>query len=208
MFFFLRKTLFSGFAWLFWLNSPTFASLCVGEGVFTDPEHRLFHFFPAPRPEVVIMDVQSRTLRFRVKDPTPTDTAKYIVRYRKRSVYWDWVQVELNKTTRGDDTMVTLDGLHPYTAYIVEVASYYNDDDEGPFSMPQSFETKEAGEDYVLFLFCLFVCLLVLWSCRLVVRTWVAFWRSIVSLSILLDSNDGLHQGCRNVSHFSNNCPS
>lgn len=137
--------------------------------MFTDPEHRLFHFFPAPRPEVVIMDVQSRTLRFRVKDPTPTDTAKYIVRYRKRSVYWDWVQVELNKTTRGDDTMVTLDGLHPYTAYIVEVASYYNDDDEGPFSMPQSFETKEAGEDYVLLFFlpvCLFTCIVIMSSGR------------------------------------------
>ena len=101
--------------------------------------------FPAPRPVVAITEVQSRTLQFRVTDPTPTDTAKYIVRYKTRSAYWNWVQVERNKTSIGHDTIITLDGLHPYTRHLMEVASYYKDVDEGPFSVPHSFETKQAG---------------------------------------------------------------
>ena len=80
-----------------------------------------------------------------MSDPTPTDTAKYIVRYKTHSPYSDWVLVERNKTSKGRDTVITLDSLHPYTTYLMEVASHYNDGDEGPYSVPHQFTTQQAG---------------------------------------------------------------
>ena len=94
---------------------------------------------------MVITEVQSRTLQFRVTDPTPSDTAKYIVRYKTRSPHSDWIQVLRNKTSSGRDTVTMLGGLHPYTTYLMEVASYYKDGDEGPYSVPHAFETDQAG---------------------------------------------------------------
>lgn len=92
-----------------------------------------------------ITKVQSRTVQLRVTDPNPSDTAKYFVRYKTHSPHSDWVSVLRNKTGSGRDTVIMLDGLHPYTRYLVEVASYYKDDDEGPYSVPHPFETEQAG---------------------------------------------------------------
>lgn len=96
-----------------------------------------------------IIGVQSRTVQLRVTDPTPSETAMYIVRYKTRSSHSDWVQVLRNKTSAGRDTVISLDGLHPYTTYLMELASYYKDDDEGPYSVPHSFATEEAGTLFV-----------------------------------------------------------
>lgn len=95
---------------------------------------------------MVIMGVQSRTVQLRVTDPTPSDTAKYIVRYKTRSFHSDWVPVVRNKTSAARDTVITLDGLHPYTTYLMELASFYKDGDEGPYSVPHSFATEQAGK--------------------------------------------------------------
>ena len=94
---------------------------------------------------MVITEVQSRKLQFRVTDPTPSDTAKYIVRYKTRSPHSDWIRVLRNKTSGGRDTVSTLSGLRPYTKYVLEVASYYKDGDEGPYSVPHANETAQAG---------------------------------------------------------------
>ncbi|KAL9950767.1 hypothetical protein ACROYT_G043325 [Oculina patagonica] len=104
--------------------------------------HLLVH---APRPVMVITKVQSRTVQLRVTDPTPSDTAKYIVRYKTHSPHSEWVSVLRNKTGSGRDTVIMLDGLHPYTKYLVEVAAYYKDGDEGPYSVPHPFETEQAA---------------------------------------------------------------
>lgn len=98
---------------------------------------------------MAIIGVQSRTVQLRVTDPTPTDTAKYIVRYKTRSFHSDWVPVLRNKTSTGRNTVITLDGLHPYTAYVMELASHYQDGDEGPYSVPHSFATEEAGTLFI-----------------------------------------------------------
>lgn len=90
---------------------------------------------------MAIIGVQARTVQLRVTDPTPTDTAKYIVRYKTRSFHSDWVPVLRNKTS----AIITLDGLHPYTTYLMELASHYKDGDEGPYSVPHSFATGQAG---------------------------------------------------------------
>jgi len=50
-----------------------------------------------------------------------------------------------NKTSQGGDAWITLHGVHPYTAYKVEVASYYKDGDIGPYSVDKRFITKQAG---------------------------------------------------------------
>ena len=94
---------------------------------------------------MAIIGVQSRTVQLRVTDPTPSDTAKYIVRYKTRSSPSDWVTVLRNKTSAGRDTVITLDGLRPYTTYLMELASRYKDGDEGPYSVPHSFATEQAG---------------------------------------------------------------
>ena len=52
---------------------------------------------------------------------------------------------EHSKVTQGGYTLITVQGLHPYTAYVMEVASYYKDQDQGPYSFPQSVITKQAG---------------------------------------------------------------
>lgn len=98
---------------------------------------------------MVIIGFQSRTVQLRVTDPTPSETAKYIVRYKTRSSHSDWVQVLRNKTSAGRDTVISLDGLHPYTSYLMELASYYKDGDEGPYSVPHSFATEQAGKFFV-----------------------------------------------------------
>ena len=98
---------------------------------------------------MAIIGVQSRTVQLRVSDPTPSDTAKYIVRYKTRSSHSDWVPVLQNKTSAGRTTVITLDGLHPYTTYQMEVASHYKDGDEGPYSVPHSFATEQAGTFFV-----------------------------------------------------------
>ena len=94
---------------------------------------------------MAIIGVQSRTVQLQVTDPTSADTAKYIVRYKTRSFHSDWVPVVRNKTSVGRNTVITLDGLHPYTTYLMELASYYKDGDEGPYSVPHSFATEQAG---------------------------------------------------------------
>ena len=94
---------------------------------------------------MTIIGVQSRTVQLRITDPTPTDTAEYIVRYKTHSIHSDWVPVLRNKTSRGRTTVITLDGLHPYTTYLMELASHYKDGDEGPYSVPHSFATERAG---------------------------------------------------------------
>ena len=98
---------------------------------------------------MAIIGVQSRTVQLRVTDPTPSDTSKYMVRYKTRSSYSDWVPVLRNKTSVGRNTVITLDGLHPYTTYQMEVASHYTDGDEGPYSVPHSFVTEQAGTFFV-----------------------------------------------------------
>lgn len=52
---------------------------------------------------------------------------------------------EHSKVTHGGHTLITVQDLHPYTAYVMEVASYYKDQDQGPYSFPQSVFTKQAG---------------------------------------------------------------
>ena len=52
---------------------------------------------------------------------------------------------EHSKVTQGGHTLITVQDLHPYTAYVMEVASYYKDQDQGPYSFPQSVITKQAG---------------------------------------------------------------
>ena len=52
---------------------------------------------------------------------------------------------EHSKVTQGGHTLITVQDLHPYTAYFMEVASYYKDQDQGPYSFPQSVITKQAG---------------------------------------------------------------
>lgn len=98
---------------------------------------------------MAIIGIQSRTVQLRVTDPTPTDTAKYIVRYKTRSSHSDWVPVLRNKTSAVRVTVITLDGLHPYTTYLMELATQYKDGDEGPYSVPHSFATEQAGTLFV-----------------------------------------------------------
>lgn len=97
---------------------------------------------------MAIIRVESCTVQLRVTDPTPTDTAEYIVRYKTRSFHSDWVPVLRNKTS-ANHTVITLDGLHPYTTYLMELASHYKDGDEGPYSVPHSFATEQAGTLFI-----------------------------------------------------------
>ena len=98
---------------------------------------------------MAIIRVQSRSVQLRVTDPTPTDTAKYIVRYKTRSFHSDWVPVLRNKTSAGRNTVITLDELHPYTTYLMELASQYKDGDEGPYSVPHPIATEQAGTLFI-----------------------------------------------------------
>lgn len=101
--------------------------------------------FPAPRPVLVISDVQSRRVLLHVTDPTPADTAQYVVRFKTDIGHSSWLMEKRNKTSQGGDAWITLHGVHPYTAYKVEVASYYKDGDIGPYSVDKRFITKQAG---------------------------------------------------------------
>lgn len=101
--------------------------------------------FPAPRPVMVIPEVQARQVTLRVTDPTPADTSKYLVRYKKDAGHAQWVTKEIRMDGQVSDVDVTLNGVQPFTAYVVEVASYYKDQDEGPYSIPKRFTTKQAG---------------------------------------------------------------
>ena len=91
-----------------------------------------------------ISEVQSRQVRLHVTDPTPTETEKYLVLYKTDTRHSPWVLEEHSKTSQSEDAWITLHGVHPYTAYIVEVASYYKYHDAGP-SIPKWFLTKQAG---------------------------------------------------------------
>lgn len=112
-------------------------------------------FFLAPRPVTVISEVQSRRVLLHVTDPTPAETAMYIVRYKTDIGHSPWVSEKRNKTSQGGDAWIMLHGVHPYTAYRVEVASYYKDRDEGPYSVDKRFITKQAGKPDVLNCFVL-----------------------------------------------------
>ena len=94
---------------------------------------------------MVISEVQARQITLHITDPTPADTSKYLVRYKKDTGHAQWVTKEKSKIGQGSDVYVTLNGVHPFTAYVVEVASYYKDQDEGPYSIPKRFTTKQAG---------------------------------------------------------------
>ena len=75
----------------------------------------------------------------------PTDTVEYLVRYKTYPRHSTWVVERRNKTGHGADTWITLYNVHPYSSYTVEVASYYKDDDVGPYSVNKHFTTKQAG---------------------------------------------------------------
>ena len=106
---------------------------------------RVFFLFPAPRPVVVVSDVQSRKAVLHVRDPSPTETVQYLVRYKTYPRYSTWIKERRNKTGHGADTWIVLHNIHPYSSYTVEVASYYKDDDVGPYSVNKHFTTKQAG---------------------------------------------------------------
>ena len=98
---------------------------------------------------MVISEVQARQITLHITDPTPADTSKYLVRYKKDTGHAHWVTKEKSKVGQGSDVYMTLNGVHPFTAYVVEVASYYKDQDEGPYSVPKRFTTKQAGMNAV-----------------------------------------------------------
>ena len=106
----------------------------------------LNHSFPAPRPVIIVTDVQSRQVLLHVTDPTPADTLQYMVRYKTDTGHSPWLINKRNKTSPGGDARITLYGVHPYTSYTVEVASYYKDGDVGPYSVNKHFKTKQAGK--------------------------------------------------------------
>lgn len=85
-------------------------------------------------------------------DPTPAHSAKYLVRYKTNAETSQWKLDEYSKVTQGGYTLITVHNLHPYTTYVVEVASYYKDQDQGPYSFPQSVITKQAGNVLYSFL--------------------------------------------------------
>ena len=116
----------------------------------------LFTSFSAPRPVIIISEVQARQVVLDVRDPTPTDTSQYLVRYKTDSGHSSWVEEKRNKTGQGGDDWITLHGVHPYTSYTVEVASYYRDEDIGPYSVNKHFTTKQAGLYIALYCWCYF----------------------------------------------------
>lgn len=99
----------------------------------------------APRPVIIISEVQARQVVLHVRDPTPTDTSQYLVRYKADPGHSSWVEEKRNKSGQGGDAWITLHGVHPYTSYTVEVASYYRDEDIGPYSVNKHFTTKQAA---------------------------------------------------------------
>ena len=95
-------------------------------------------------------DIKANEVTVKVADPSPHDTEKYLVRYR-RVHQFDQVNIERPKKMKveGDRTVAVLlvEGLHPYTRYQIEVASSFIDQDIGPYSVPQQFMTEEAGKN-------------------------------------------------------------
>lgn len=98
---------------------------------------------------MVISEVQARQITLHITDPTPADTAKYLVRHKKDTGHAQWVTKKKSKIGQDSHVYVTLNGVHPFTEYVVEVASYYKDQDEGPYSIPKRFTTKQAGMNVV-----------------------------------------------------------